>query len=181
MNTYVALLRGINVGGNNVIRMESLKEAFECAGCIHVRTYIQSGNLIFDHESSDATQVLSAVKESLSAHFDYHSAVVLYTAKGYRDIIRNVPPGFGSQRDIYKYDIWFLEPPLTGEEVVALVSAREGVDRLYAGEGAVYTTRLIARLTQSHFSKINQLSIYQKVTIRNWNTSKRLCELLDQA
>jgi uncharacterized protein (DUF1697 family) len=179
-NTYVALLRGINVGGNNVIRMGSLREAFERAGCTCVKTYIQSGNVIFDSKTGNVARVLSAVKKSLSISFDYHSAVFLYTAKEYMEIIRKAPPDFGSQPDFYKYDVWFLKPPLTGMEVVALASVREDVDQLYAGEGAVYTTRQIKRLPQSRLSKINQLPIYHKITIRNWNTSRRLSELLDQ-
>jgi uncharacterized protein (DUF1697 family) len=79
-NSYVALLRGINVGGKNLIPMAQLRECFERMGFSDVTTYIQSGNVLFWAAEVDE----SAVEERLAKAFDYHGRVVIMTGRRYR-------------------------------------------------------------------------------------------------
>jgi uncharacterized protein (DUF1697 family) len=70
-------------------------------------------------------------------------------------------------------------PPLTSHTAMPLVPTREGVDRAWAGSGVLYFSRLTSRATQSRLSKVVSLPIYQRMTIRNWNTTVKLRELVD--
>ena len=77
MPTYVALLRGINVGGKNLIRMPALKAAFEDDGFEDVATYIQSGNVVFAAPATRATELTHRIETMLAEAFDYVPTVVV--------------------------------------------------------------------------------------------------------
>jgi len=95
-----------------------------------------------------------------------------------RDIVRHAPEGFGSDPSAYRYDVIFLKEPLTSAEAMKSVSIKEGVDQVFAGRGVLYSSRLISRATQSHLSRLISLPVYQSMTIRNWNTTTRLLEMM---
>ena len=96
-----------------------------------------------------------------------------------RSIVERAPDGFGSEPTLYREDVIFLMPPLTARTVVQSVPIKEGVDRIWAGTRVVYFSRLTSRATQSRLSRIISLPIYQQMTIRNWNTTTKLAELVD--
>ena len=112
MPRYVALLRGINVGGNNLIKMTELKACFEKQGFADVVTYIQSGNVLFSARAR-SRQARRRIEEALAATFNYKASVVLRSRKELRDDRRAAPAGFGTQPDKYRYDVIFLKAPLT--------------------------------------------------------------------
>jgi len=95
MNTrHLALLRGINVGGNNIIKMADLKACFEEMGFTNVVTYIQSGNVLFDVEDSEINRFTTTIEQKLSEQFSYASRIVLITREKLLGIIQNAPTGF---------------------------------------------------------------------------------------
>jgi uncharacterized protein (DUF1697 family) len=177
-NHYLALLRGINVGGRNIIKMTDLKKCFEDLGCVDVATFIQSGNVVFRSEQADAGALVSKIERALSGHFAYSSRVVVLTRTQLAQVVKRAPAGFGEQPDEFKYDVIFLREPITETQAIRSISVREGVDAIYKGKGVVYCSRLISKLTQSHLSRIVSLPVYQHMTIRNWNTTIKLCALL---
>jgi uncharacterized protein (DUF1697 family) len=178
---YLALLRGINVGGSNIIKMTDLKECFENIGCADVATYIQSGNVVFRSDNRDADQLVSKIERALSARFAYTSRVVVLTHKQLTHIVEHAPDGFGAEPDTYRYDVIFLKKPLTATEAMKSVSLKPGVDAAHQGQGVLYFSRLISKATQSHLSRIITLPMYQHMTIRNWNTTTKLLALMDKA
>jgi uncharacterized protein (DUF1697 family) len=101
MNQYAALLRGINVGGNNLIKMADLKACFERLGFQNVRTYIQSGNVLFGAQEADQARLVNWLEEALSERFNYTSRVVLRSAAEMKDIVARAPDGFGSNPAAY--------------------------------------------------------------------------------
>ncbi len=111
--TYVALLRGINVGGRNVIRMADLRSAFEEGGFRDVATYIQSGNVIFRATGSTPGALTTRIEEMLASAFDYQARIALRSREAMEAVVTGAPAGFGSQPDRYRYDTLFLRPPLT--------------------------------------------------------------------
>jgi uncharacterized protein (DUF1697 family) len=180
MARYVALLRGINVGGKNAIPMPALKAAFEDAGFVNVTTYIQSGNVVFDAPSSsqaELTDKTEGVIRKAFAHYD--ASVVLRSRSQVRSIVDRAPKGFGTEPSLYRYDVVFLKPPLTAKTAIKDISTKEGVDRIWAGTGVLYMARLDSRATQSRLNRIASLPIYKNMTIRNWNTTTKLRALLD--
>lgn len=177
MTTFIALLRGVNVGGNNIIKMTELKECLEKLGLMKVTTYIQSGNVLFQ-TSTSAKDLREQIERALSKKFNYKSCVVVVSQAQLKRIIEQAPSGFGQSPDIYRYDVIFLRAPITPKDVIKTVKAKEGVDNVHMGKYVLYFSRLISRATQSHLPKIIQTPFYQQMTIRNWNTTQKLLMLV---
>jgi uncharacterized protein (DUF1697 family) len=177
--TYLALLRGINVGGKNIIPMADLRACVAALGARDVATYIQSGNVIFDGDDRPAAAWTDAIEAALSARFDYHARIVLRDHDAMRAAVHGAPPGFDDDLDSYRCDVMFLRGPTTTTEVVAQVRTRDGVDRVFAGDGVVYFERLAARASQSRLSSVMSLPVYAEMTIRNWRTTTTLLAMLD--
>lgn len=177
---YLALLRGINVGGNNIIRMEELARLFEDEGFSGVKTYIQSGNVLFQDVERDKTKLARRIEKRLAAK-EIRVPAALLTFSELRRIIEKKPPGFGEEKSLYRYDVIFLIEPLDAKDAHRQIKTREGVDTLWAGEGALYISRTVRDLSKSAFSKIAQSPVYQQVTVRNWNTTEKLYALMSAA
>ena len=178
METYAALLRGINVGGSNVIKMEDLREAFEELKFSGVKTYIASGNVIFKFAEKDKAKLAVLIEKKLSEKFLTELKIVIVNLKEYKKIIEQAPASFGAENGTRRYDVWFLREPLTAEEVLRQVSPREGVDTICRGKGVVYVSRLISMAGKSHLVRVNKMPIYQNITVRSWNTAVKLFELM---
>ena len=177
---YLALLRGINVGGNNIIKMADLKACFENMGFTDVITYIQSGNVLFRAAEKDKTKLTQKIEQGLSERFSYKSRLVVVAHKELRKAVEGTPKGFGKELDKYRYDVIFLKEPLTPGEAMKNVSIKEDVDSAYAGKSVLYFSRLISKASQSHLTKIIKLPVYQNMTIRNWNTTTKLLALMEK-
>ena len=176
--TWVALLRGINVGGRNIIRMAELRNRFEAEGFREVLTYIQSGNVIFRAAGSTPGALTVRIEEMLAAAFNYRAKVVLRSRQQVEAVVAGAPAGFGSQPDRYRYDAIFLRDTLAAEDAMRQVLVRPGVDAAWGGEGVLYFSRLISQASRSYLSRLASMPVYQDMTIRNWNTTTRLLQLM---
>jgi len=179
VNLYVALLRGINVGGSNLIKMPSLKACFEAQGFRDVTTYIQSGNVLFKAGRSSQVVLTRQIEKALSKTFTYDSRVVVRSFEQMQAIVEGAPKGFGGRPAEYRYDVVFLKDPLTADEAMKSMAAKAGIDRVFVGDGVLYCSRLIRKAAQSHLSRIVGKPEYQNMTIRNWNTAGKLVELME--
>lgn len=177
--TWLALLRGIDVGGRNVIRMAQLRERFEPEGFRDAVTYIRSGNVIFRTDSFGSGAPAARIEGMLAAQFGYGARVALRSGEQMRAVVEGAPPGFGGRPDAYRCDVLFLMPPLTAKEAMEQVSVRPDVDEAWAGEGVLYFSRVIAKASRSHLGRLASLPVYQSVTIRNWRTTTRLLQLME--
>lgn len=180
IDQYIALLRGINVGGKNIIKMTDLKLCFENLGFMDVVTYIQSGNVLFSSNEESIDKPNAKIERALSLNFKYKASVVLISKKQLAKVIKTAPKGFGLNPTKYRYDVLFLKEPLSSSEALEIIPTNPEVDRIYRGSGVVYYSRLIAKATQSRLSKLSSMPIYQSMTIRNWNTTKALHELMEK-
>lgn len=176
---YLALLRGINVGGNNIIKMKALRECFERMGFENVETYIQSGNVIFSVSGSIAA-LETEIEKWLSKAFSYTSRVVVISRGTLKRVITEAPNGFGKELKKYRYNVFFLKKPLTPAKAMKAVETRDGVDEVYQGKHALYFKYLLAKATQSRISKLFAKPEHQYMTIRNWNTTIKLLALMDK-
>jgi uncharacterized protein (DUF1697 family) len=179
MTRYVALLRGINVGGRNKVAMADLRAAFEDSGFDSVSTYIQSGNVLFRTTASSAS-LESNLEEILERRLKIPLVAVVRSRAQIRKVIDSAPDGFGAQPKKYHSDAIFLKKPLTSGQAMKVVDLREGVDRAWPGTGVIYFQRLSARRTQSRMSRIIGTPEYQQMTIRSWATTTKLLSLLDE-
>lgn len=91
MTVWVALLRGVNVGGNNILSMKKLRELLECAGFSSVRTYIQSGNCVFASRLQDRDALSAAVADAIEAEFGFRPAVIVLTPDEFADALAANP------------------------------------------------------------------------------------------
>ena len=180
METYLALLRGINVGGKNIIRMIELGDFFRAMGFSDVRTYIQSGNVIFCSHEPDPARLTKLLEDSLSKSFDYESRLVLRSYEEMKQIVRKAPRGFGSEPSLYRYDVIFLREPLSGAELIKALRPKEGVDKASAGRSAAYISRSIERASQSSLTRMIRLPLYRDVTVRSWSTTTKLLDMMKQ-
>lgn len=178
-NQYLALLRGINVGGKNIIKMVDLKASFEEMGFSNVVTYIQSGNVLIQSEDKDKAALTTKIEKGLSKRFNFDAKVVVISQKELSIIVKSAPEGFGKDDEKFRYDVIFLKEPLTPKEAMESVKVREGVDAAHAGKQALYFSRLISRASQSYLTKIIGMPVYQNMTIRNWNTTTKLLTLME--
>lgn len=174
---YVALIRGINVGGKNPIKMTDLKVCFEEAGMRDVATYIQSGNVVFT-AAWRAEEIAGRLEAAIAARFGCRTAVMLRTEKEMQAVVARAPAGFGKQPEKFRYDVIFLGAPLTPKEAIAKVATKAGVDQARPGTGVLYFSRLIAKASQSRLARIMSLPIYKSMTIRNWRTTTTLLQMM---
>jgi uncharacterized protein (DUF1697 family) len=173
---YLSLLRGINVGGKNLIRMAELRAAYEEIGLDEVQSYIQSGNVLFSAPRQKREPLAARLETELSRRFGTELKVVLLTAAELGRLIEAAPAGFGAET--HKCDVIFLRKPLTVKRALAVVELREGVDSVWPGRGVLYHSRLAARASGSRLSRLVATPEYRNMTIRSWSTTRKLGALL---
>ncbi len=179
MNTYAILIRGINVGGKNMISMASLRQYLNELGFTNVSTYIASGNVLLQSEKAPA-EVKAEIEQLLPKHFrlDRELIKVLVLSRAQlQAIIEHKPKGFGEQPDTYYSDVIFLMD-ITAAQAMPVFKPREGVDVIWPGDGVIYSQRLSALRTKSRLSSIVGTPAYQSMTIRSWGTTQKLLELM---
>ncbi len=169
---YLALLRGINVGGKNAVAMAELREEFEELGFADVATYINSGNVLFRGKREKMETLSARIEKALTKRFKIDLKVVVLTEAQMRKVVADAPKDAGHAD--YRWDAIFVRKPLTVKKVLGLIDLKEGVDRAWAGKGVVYFSRLDSKASSSRLSKFAGMPEYKDVTVRNWNsTTKR--------
>ncbi len=180
MNTYVILIRGINVGGKNTVSMATLRERLEELGFSHVSTYIASGNVLLQSELKPA-EIKKIIEKALPQHFTLDQElikVLVLSREQLKAVVDNKPKGFGEQPGTYHSDAIFLIDT-SAADAMKVFSPREGVDMIWQGNGMIYSQRFSAQRTKSRLNKIMISPLYKSMTIRNWNTTTKLLKLLD--
>ena len=175
---YLALLRGVNVGGKNLVKMSDLRDELEKMGFADVATYINSGNFVFRAPRQPRAELAKRLEARLTKKFGLELKLVLLTHAQLKRVVDEAPRGFGAETD--RCDVIFLFSPLTVKRAVAAMETKEGVDRLWAGTGVVYFSRLTAKATSSRMGKMIMKPEYKRMTLRSWGTTTKLLALMDQ-
>lgn len=180
MNSYLVLLRGINVGGKNKVSMAELTKRLQEMEFSGVSTFIVSGNVLLASDRQPG-EVAAAIEAMLPEAFALDSELVkvlVLTHDHLQAVVDNRPEGFGDQPDTYHSDAIFLMG-VDVAEAMAVFNPRDGVDRVWPGEGVIYSQRLSAQRTKSRLSAIMVSPLYKSMTIRSWSTTVKLLELLN--
>lgn len=175
MTTYVALLRGINVGGN-ILKMERLREICTKLGMKNARTYIQSGNLVFDADKSSSHWV-EALEKKLAGESRLPVSVIVRTATEIATISKSNPFLKEKGIDIARLGVTFLQQPPTKEALTAVSSLDLGTDRFHCAGKDIYI-HCAGGFAGSKLYALDKV-LKQKTTTRNWNTVKRLHEMCE--
>lgn len=175
---YVALLRGINVGGNNKVEMKRLKQVFEDAGMASVRTYINSGNVLFSSDSAAAT-VTRRLEKAIHEHFGFPVSVLLRDIDQMRSLVKAMPPDWRND-DKKKCDVIFLWPEVDRPEILEQLDFRPEFEDVRYTPGAVMWCLARENATKSRLPRIVGTPLYKQVTVRNCNTARKLLELMEK-
>ncbi len=174
---YVALLRGINVGGNGKVPMVELKQCFEGLGFTDVQTYINSGNVIFSATGSSAS-LCKQIETCLEQQFGWRIAVVVYDVGQYKAIVENAPTAWGTD-DSWKHNALFLLPPYDMDDIVSAIGElKPDIEMLIPGDGVLYQSMSKELFGKTTTGKLASSPAYKRMTIRNFNTTMKLYELL---
>lgn len=177
---YVALLRGINVGGNNKIDMKQLKAAFEQAGMQDVVTYINTGNIILKDQEHSKDELSAILEKAILEHFGLSIKVLIRSIDDYRIMMQSLPETWTNDQTM-KSDVLFLWDDIDEEAVLDKLSIRPEYDRAIYAPGAILWSVDRENVTKSGMSKIIGTKIYHSVTVRNVNTTRKIFELMQQA
>lgn len=175
MRSYLALLRGVNVGGKNKLAMSALSERLTGLGLEDVSTVLATGNVVLRSSKPARTlgqQIESVLVEDFGLHQEPVKVLVL-TAAQVRAVVADKPDQFGDEPDTYHCDAIFLIGISTSSAMTAF-TPREGVDRIWPGDGVIYSQRLSAQRTKSRLSTVMSSPLYKSMTIRSWSTTVKL-------
>ena len=175
---YVALLRGINVGGNNKVVMSELREQIEAAGFGHVRTYINSGNLLFEAEAP-REDVAQAVEDILARHYDFPIRLALLTGQDYLAQLDELPDWWHGE--VARRDALFYTRGLDRSHVRERIEAMElGDEAVHFGEHAVFWGKFDEKsfLKTAYHKRLLREDFYRQVTIRSGSTVEKIASML---
>ena len=179
---YVALLRGINVGGKNKVVMSELREQIAAEGFGHVRTYINSGNLLFEAEGDAPREnVAQAVEDLLARHYDFPIRLALLTAQDYLAQLDKLPDWWHGE--VARRDALFYTRGLDRDHVRERIEAMElGDEAVYFGEHAVFWGKFDEKsfLKTAYHKRLLREDFYRQVTIRSGSTVEKIAAMLSQ-
>ncbi len=172
---FVALLRGINVGGNRKVEMPRLKTLFESMGCTNVSTYINSGNVIFESgESRDA--LCESIVTNLEEEFGFDIPTLVRSEQEMIQVVNAIPAEWKNDSE-QKTDVAYLFPEIDSEATIdALPVNMEFIDVRYV-DGALFWNIEKKDLNKSRLNKLVGHKLYRSMTLRNVNTARHLAGL----
>ena len=175
--TYVSLLRGINVSGQNIIKMDALRTLYEKIGFQSVRSYIQSGNVIFTCSNMDVQAIERKIKNAIETDFGYNVTVIVKTGGDWEQILRQNQFIKEADIDVKKLHVTFVAGELPDESAVYIDPQKIGNDRFAIRKNAIFIYCPDgygrAKLTNVFWEKTLGLA----ATTRNWNTVNKLNDL----
>jgi uncharacterized protein (DUF1697 family) len=181
MLKYIALLRGVNIGGNNKIIMAELKTAFERQGFHDVFTYINSGNVIFKSDIADETALNALCEKRISVDFGLNIAVCVISATDLCETLTHAPVWWNKAPDT-RHDAFFVIPPMTAAEVYAHVGeVKSEYEKAYHYGKVIFWSAPMATFSRTRWSKISRdKTMYSAITVRNANTALKLAKLAER-
>lgn len=174
--TYVALLRGINVGGNSIVDMRRLRTTFERLGFADVHTYINSGNVLFSTRRRARQRLTGDIETAIVTDLGLDVAVQLRSGDELRDLIAAIPAEWTNDGSM-KCDVYFLWPAIDRPAVIDDVPHNPAIEDLCYLPGALVRRVDRSQQAKSPMTRIVGTAIYQQMTARNINTVRKLAQL----
>jgi len=181
---YVALLRGINVGGNNTVSMTQLKKLFEELGYKDITTYINSGNVIFSNGQTNPRQLEEEIEKELEKTFGFPIRVVVRSFDEMEEIIKQIPKHWEQQNDplrseaSWRHNIIFLSHRIDNKNSFTDLTPKPNIEEMKYIPGVLLWTAKTSDLTHSTMITINKSKFHKEMTVRNLNTARKIYELM---
>jgi len=177
MTAFISLFRGINVGGNHLVKMTDLKALHEVLGLRNVVTYIQSGNVVFTSDNADATQLQGSIEKAFEEKFGFRAYVLVRSSSELQTIVAKNPFQDQPNKESKWIAVMFLATPPDSAAQEDLLNVYSGPEEIFilGNEVYLYYSEGIGR------SKLTHTFLEKKLktsgTIRNWNTVLKLQEV----
>lgn len=175
---YVALLRGINVGGKNKIGMKQLKSVFEEAGMTDVRTYISSGNVIFSSTIRAKARLVDLLEDTIHQTFGLEIAVLVRDVKSMRAVVEAMPAHWTNDQSM-KCDVMFLWDDVDSPSLLKQLRFKPEIEDVRYVRGALLWSVDRKSVTRSGMMSLVGTPLYKRMTIRNCNTARKLLQLME--
>jgi uncharacterized protein (DUF1697 family) len=179
MQTWVALLRGINVGGNNMISMKALKASFERLGFKNVSTYINSGNVLFQTRPADARRLEAKIEKMLVAEYKLGCKVVVRSAEEMARLVEKLPASWSDDKH-WRYNVIFLRHAIDSKDILAAFNPKTDIEQITYVPGTLLWSARVKDLTRTTLLKLAGHKLFQDMTVRNLNTTRKLHALMQQ-
>lgn len=174
---YTALLRGINVGGNNLIDMKLLKATFERVGMEAVITYINSGNVIFKNERHSKEAIQRLLQNAIYEDYQLDIKVLIRSFSDYTDMMNYLPDEWKNDNDM-KCDVLFLSEDINRDTLSDELKVKPQIDTVIYAPGAVIWAIDKKDVTKSGLQKLIGTNLYKNMTVRNVNTTRKIYDIM---
>lgn len=183
MALYLALFRGINVSGKNIIKMESLRKQMEHTGYTNVQTYIQSGNVVFEAKQTSKAEISAAIESLIKKEYGYDIIVFVLDMADMNKVAVNSP--YATREELEegskKLYVTFLSQVPQKENIQKLYDAPIGDDLIELKDDILYF-KLASKASDSKLSNnLIESKLKLKATTRNWNTTIKLLAMLEKS
>ena len=175
---YVALLRGINVGGKNKVEMKRLKTVVEETGMSSVRTYINSGNVVFSSSIRARARLVESLEDAIHRGFGFKVDVLVRDLKSMRTVVEAIPDGWTNDENM-KCDVMFLQTEVARPSVLKKIKIKPEMDDVRYASGALIWCVDKKDVTRSGMMKLAGSPLYKRMTIRNCNTTRKLLQVME--
>lgn len=177
---YLALLRGINVGGNNKVAMSELRACFEELGFTNVSTYINSGNILFEAGETDEVKLVERCEQAIEDRFGFPVVTMVISKAHFEDALKHAPTWWTEGAEGIRNEALFVIPPTTSKDVLEQLQKKADAPDVFASYGQVVFWSLpMVAYSKSVVPKIIGTPIYRRITIRSSRTTKKLAVLFD--
>jgi uncharacterized protein (DUF1697 family) len=176
---HVALLRGINVGGNTLVKMADLKTCFEELGFDAVSTYIASGNVLFESDEDDAAELAETIEAALEQRFEMPMKVVALDQRAYARIVKAIPEHWIGDASL-RANVAFVRRATDAKAIVRELDPDPAIEEVKAVKGAILWATSRDSLNRSVMRKLIGGAAYKELTVRSLNTTLKLHQLLSE-
>lgn len=180
LTSYVALLRGINVGGHNLIPMSQLQECFRVLGYRDVDSYINTGNVSFRARPTDPRDLEATIERALAPRFPQRVRTLIRDLDQMQALVEKIDRTWPSPAD-ERQNVIFLASDIDSATVLDGLQPRSEIESVLYVPGALLWSAKKQYLTRSQMLKLNRLPIYQGMTIRSPGTTRRICQMMLRA
>jgi uncharacterized protein (DUF1697 family) len=177
---YAALLRGINVGGNNIVPMQALKSQFERLGFEDVRTYINSGNVIFRAGGADPRHIEERIDRMMSRDLGVPGRTVVRTHAEMARVVGTIAKTWTIDA-AWRYNVMFLRHTIDSPDVLAGIELKHDIERVVYCPGTLLWSVRADAAARTAMLKLGSRPIYREMTVRNVNTTKKVFDLMTAA
>jgi uncharacterized protein (DUF1697 family) len=176
---FVALLRGVNVGGKNNLSMGALKANLSKAGFQDVATYINSGNVLFTSSETDARKLETKIERLLATKHKLDCKVVVRSLSEMEKLVKSLPAGWKGDEE-WAHNVMFLRHSIDSKNVLKELAPKAGIEKVLYRPGTVFWSARRSDIKRSSMNKVSSRKIFQEMTVRNPNTTRKLFDLMKE-